>query len=107
VIVGMPLVIEQKIFDCAIVLNSGYILSVRSETPLPTHREFYEDRWFPSGKDVRSNTIELSSQRVPFGPDIIFGLQGIDSAVIGVEIYEDLRVPLVPMNTRRWQGQQR
>lgn len=107
VIVRIPLVIGQKIFNCAIVLKSGHILGVRSKTPLPTHREFYEDRWFPSGKDVRSNTIELSNQRVPFGTDIIFGLQKIDSAIIGVVIYEDLRVPLVPMNTQRWQEQQR
>ena len=61
----------------------------------------YEDRWFPSGKGAHSNTIELSNPELLFGTDIIFGLQGIDSAIIGVEIYEDLLLPLVPMNTRR------
>lgn len=86
VIVRMPLVIEQKIFDCAIVLNSGYILGGRSRTPLPTYREYYEDRWFPSSQDAHSNTIELSNREVHFGTGIIFGLQVIDSAIIGVEI---------------------
>lgn len=96
VIVGMPLVIEQKIFDCAIELNSGHILGVGSKTLLPTCREFCEDRWFSSRKDARCNTIELSNQEVPFGTDIVFGLQVIDSAIIGVGICEDLRVRLAP-----------
>ena len=85
-IVGMPLVIGQKIFDCAIVLNSGYVLGGGSRIPLPTYREYYEDCWFPSGKDARSNTIELSNPEVHFGKGIIFGLQVIDSAIIGVEM---------------------
>ncbi len=101
VIVRIPLVVGQKIFNCAIVLKSGHILSFGSITILPIYREFYEDCWFLSGTDAPSNTIELSNQGVPFGTEIIFGLREIESAIIGVEIYEDLRVPLVPMNTRR------
>jgi NAD+ synthase (glutamine-hydrolysing) len=96
VIVGMPLVVEQKIFNCAVVLNSSHILGVIPKTLLPTYREFYEDRWFSSSTDARSHTIELSNQEVPFGTDILFGLQGIDSAIIGVEICEDLWVPSAP-----------
>ncbi len=96
VIVGMPLVIEQKIFNCAVVLNSGHILGVIPKTLLPTYKEFYEDRWFSPSTDARSNTIELAGQRVPFGTDILFRLRGIDSGIIGVEICEDLWVPLSP-----------
>jgi NAD+ synthase (glutamine-hydrolysing) len=96
VIVGMPLVVEQKIFNCAIVLNSGHILGVIPKTLLPTYKEFYEDRWFSSSTDARSHTIELANQEVPFGVDILFRLRGIASAIIGVEICEDLWVPLSP-----------
>ena len=96
VIVGMPLVVEQKIFNCAVVLSSSRILGVIPKTLLPTYKEFYEDRWFSPSKDARSHTIELAGQEVPFGTDILFRLRGIASGIIGVEICEDLWVPLSP-----------
>lgn len=96
VMVGMPLVVEQGIFNCAVVLNSGRILGVVPKTLIPTYKEFYEERWFSSGRDKRSDTIELARQQVPFGTDILFRLHGIDSGIIGVEICEDLWVPLAP-----------
>ena len=96
VVVGMPLVVEQKLFNCAVVLNSGRILGVIPKTLLPGYREFYEDRWFAPANEAGSTTIELAGQEVPFGTDILFRLRGINSAVIGVEICEDLWVPLAP-----------
>jgi NAD+ synthase (glutamine-hydrolysing) len=96
VVVGMPLVVDQKIFNCAVVLNSGRILGVIPKTLLPTYKEFYEDRWFSPSGDRRVDTIELAGQQVPFGTDILFRLRGIDLAIIGVEICEDLWVPLSP-----------
>ena len=96
VTVGMPLVVDQKIFNCAVVLNSGRVLGVIPKTLLPTYREFYEDRWFSPGSDAHSDTIELAGQQVPFGTDILFKLRGITSAIIGIEICEDLWVPLSP-----------
>jgi NAD+ synthase (glutamine-hydrolysing) len=96
VIAGMPLVVEQKIFNCAVVLNSGKVLGVVPKTLLPTYKEFYEDRWFTSGSEARTDTIELAGQRVAFGTDILFKLRGIEAGVIGVEICEDLWLPLSP-----------
>jgi len=96
VIIGMPLDIEQRIFNCAVVLNSGHFLGVIPKTLLPSYKEFYEDRWFTSSLDARCDTVELLGERVPFGTDILFGLRGIPSALIGVEICEDLWVPLSP-----------
>jgi NAD+ synthase (glutamine-hydrolysing) len=96
VVVGMPLSVEQKIFNCAVVLNSGRILGVIPKTLLPSYKEFYEDRWFSPSTDARSDTIELAGQRVPFGTDILFELRGTASASVGLEICEDLWVPLSP-----------
>ena len=94
VVVGMPLSVEQKIFNCAVVLSSGRILGVIPKTFLPSYKEFYEDRWFSPGTDARLNSIELAGQRAPFGTDILFELRGIASAIIGIEICEDLWIPL-------------
>jgi NAD+ synthase (glutamine-hydrolysing) len=96
VVVGMPLSVEQKIFNCAVVLNCGRVLGVIPKALLPSYREFYEDRWFSPARDARAETIEVAGQRVPFGTDILFQLQTIASAVVGVEICEDLWVPLSP-----------
>ena len=94
VVVGMPLSVEQKIFNCAVALSSGRILGVIPKTFLPSYKEFYEDRWFSPSTDARLNTIELAGQRAPFGTDILFELRGIASAIIGIEICEDLWIPL-------------
>jgi NAD+ synthase (glutamine-hydrolysing) len=96
VIVGMPLAHEQQIFNCGVVLNKGHILGVVPKTSLPSYKEFYEARWFTSGKDSRDNTIELAGQNVPFGADILFSLKGVPTAVIGLEVCEDLWIPLAP-----------
>jgi NAD+ synthase (glutamine-hydrolysing) len=96
VIVGMPLDVEQRIFNCAVVLNSGHILGVIPKTLLPSYREFYEDRWFTSSMDAHHDGIELLGEQVPFGTDILFGLGGIPPAIIGVEVCEDLWMPMSP-----------
>lgn len=96
VVVGMPLALDQKIFNCAVVLDAGHILGVVPKTVLPTYKEFYEGRWFSTASDSRLDTVELAGQRVPFGTDILFRLRGLASAAVGVEICEDLCVPLSP-----------
>ncbi len=94
-IVGAPLLIEHKIFNCAVVINAGHILGIIPKTFIPSYREFYEDRWFTSG-DTYTGDAEIGGEQVPFGTDILFPLQGIPAAIVGVEICEDLWVPLSP-----------
>ncbi|MBI4333103.1 MAG: NAD(+) synthase [Chloroflexi bacterium] len=96
IIVGLPLVVDQKVFNCAAVTSAGRLLGVVPKTLLPTYKEFYESRWFSPGPDARATTIDLADQQVPFGTDILFKLRGIAPAVIGVELCEDLWVPLAP-----------
>ncbi len=96
VIVGLPLDVDQKIFNCAVALNRGHVLGVMPKTLLPAYKEFYEDRWFTSSMDARCDTVELLGEQVPFGTDILFRLRGIASGLIGVEICEDLWVSLSP-----------
>ena len=95
-IIGMPLYAEQKIYNCAVVINRGIILGVVPKTFLPDYKEFYEDRWFASGAFARSGTISLAGQDVQFGTDFIFKLKGVPSAIFGVEVCEDLWVPFSP-----------
>jgi NAD+ synthase (glutamine-hydrolysing) len=95
VVVGMPLIVEQRIFNCAVVVNSGKILGVVPKTLLPSYKEFYEDRWWSSATEAQSTTIELAGQQVAFGTDVLFRLNGTDG-IVGVEVCEDLWTPLAP-----------
>ncbi len=96
VMVGMPLAVEQKIFNCAVVINAGKILGAVPKTYLPSYKEFYDDRWFESGEKAHTSAIELCGQEVPFGTDLLFKLKGPVQALIGIEICEDLWVPFAP-----------
>jgi NAD+ synthase (glutamine-hydrolysing) len=96
VILGMPVAVEQKIYNCAVVINAGRILGVVPKTYLPTYKEFYDERWFESGGNVHSDTIELAGLTVPFGGDLLFKLKNIPDAILGVEVCEDLWVPFAP-----------
>jgi NAD+ synthase (glutamine-hydrolysing) len=92
VVAGLPLVAEGRLFDCAAVVQSGKVLGVVPKQCIPNHREFYERRWFDSGKGVDTEII-LGGERVPFGA-LLFELG--DKLVLGVEVCEDLWVPLPP-----------
>ena len=96
IIVGMPLSVEQKIFNVAVVINNASILGAIPKTFLPNYKEFYDERWFESGGNVYGSVIQLAGQQVPFGTDILFRIKQLPSALFGVEICEDLWVPFAP-----------
>jgi NAD+ synthase (glutamine-hydrolysing) len=95
IIAGMPLLVEQKVFNCAVVISAGRILGIVPKTFIPTYKEFYEERWWSSASMAQTETIELAGRQVPFGTDLLFRLNNGDG-IIGVEICEDLWVPLAP-----------
>jgi NAD+ synthase (glutamine-hydrolysing) len=96
IIAGMPLCVEQKVFNCAVAMKEGRILGVVPKTYLPTYKEFYEDRWFESGEKAGTSAIELCGREVPFGTDLLFKIKGAVPVTIGIEICEDLWVPFAP-----------
>ncbi len=69
---------------------------------IPTYKEFYELRWFSPGRSNVPPEIEINGRVVPFGVDLLFeaehapGRQQSTNVVIGVEICEDLWVPIPP-----------
>jgi NAD+ synthase (glutamine-hydrolysing) len=99
IIVGLPLCIDQKLFNCAAVINSGHILGIIPKTYLPSYKEFYENRWFVSGEEACSDTAHIGETAIPFGATILFSTH---SAVIGVELCEDMWVPLAPHEYQGW-----
>jgi NAD+ synthase (glutamine-hydrolysing) len=95
-VVGAPLRQGARIYNCAVVVHRGRVLGVVPKTYLPTYREFYEARHFGSGEDVAGLEISIGTIRVPFGTDLLFEANDVPGLVIGVEICEDMWIPVTP-----------
>lgn len=101
VIVGMPVMHKNQLFNVAVVLSQGKILAVVPKTHLPNNNEFYEKRWFASGAQLVDSTIEFNNEIVPFGSDICFVSNEFSFAI---ELCEDLWVPIPPSSQHAIQG---
>ena len=101
IIAGMPVRVESHLFNTAVVLQGGHILGVVPKTHLPNNNEFYEKRWFTSGTLADVKTISLSGEQVPFGTDLLF-TDG--KFTFGIEICEDLWVPIPPSSQQALHG---
>jgi NAD+ synthase (glutamine-hydrolysing) len=95
-IVGMPLRVQQRLFNCAVVLQRGRILGVVPKTFLPNYGEFYEARQFSSGEEATVHTVSLLGQQVPFGSRQIFAAADLPLLRLHVEICEDVWTPIPP-----------
>ncbi|WP_160010237.1 NAD(+) synthase [Rhizobium sp. 18055] len=95
-LVGAPLQSEGRLYNCAIAIHAGRILGVVPKVHLPNYREFYEKRWFASGRTVRGQTIKLAGETVPFGIDMIFAAEDRADFVFHIEICEDVWAPSPP-----------
>jgi NAD+ synthase (glutamine-hydrolysing) len=95
-IVGAPLAVEARLYNCAVVIQRGRILGVTPKTYLPNYREFYELRQFTSGEAAARATIDVAGQHeVPFGA-LVFRATNQPLLALHVEICEDLWTPIPP-----------
>ncbi|MCQ2328108.1 MAG: NAD(+) synthase [Paludibacteraceae bacterium] len=108
VLVGAPLKVDNNLFNCAFVLTDGEVVGVVPKINLPNTGEFYEKRWFTSGRAVREinghpriPTVELWGGDVPFGIDLLFMTRAY---CFGIEVCEDLWSPLPPSTQLAIQG---
>lgn len=96
-VVGAPVRFRNNLYNCGAVISSGNIRALIPKIYIPTYGEFYEARWFASGRDLRGETVRIGDTEIPFGPDIL-AEDPVTGAVLGVEICEDLWVPDKPSN---------
>ena len=90
IIVGSPIKCENKLYNCAVVINNGKILGIVPKTYIPNYNEFYEMRWFKSSNDLKIKEINLFNEIVPIGVDLIFTSKLDYELKFGVEICEDV-----------------
>ena len=70
-IIGIPVEINGALLNCAAVIQNGRILGIVPKIYLPNYKEFYEMRWFASGKHYQT-TISLGEQKnIPVSPYLL------------------------------------
>ncbi len=89
VIVGAPLWYRDRLYNCAVVMQQQKIIGIVPKSYLANYREFYEKRWFSSGKELQKATL----LDAPFGADLLFRYEDF---CFGVEICEDLWTLMPP-----------
>ena len=95
-LVGAPLRIANRLFNCGIALYQGQILGVTPKSYLPNYREFYEPRQFAAAAAATQSEIELCGQTVPFGARLVFQARERPDFAFSIEICEDVWTPLPP-----------
>lgn len=94
--VGLPLVVDDRLFNCAVTLAGGRPIAVAPKAYPPNYREFYELRWFQPARSARSVDIALLGTRVPFGTDVLVHVADVPGFVLHTDICEDLWTPIPP-----------
>lgn len=95
VVVGCPIIVNQKLYNCAVVINRGEILGIVPKTHLPNYSEFYELRHFTSGEGL-DEMVMIGDEYITVCANQVFTCENIPELVIACEICEDLWVPLPP-----------
>lgn len=100
-IVGAPLVTDNRLINAAIAFQSGKIIGVVPKTYLPNYKEFQEQRWFTSATELWDKTISIGNNAYPMNSHLLFTSGQVK---VGIEICEDLWVPVPPSSLLAMEG---
>lgn len=92
-VIGAPIADKGLLYNCGLLLADGQVQGVVPKSHLPNYNEFYEQRWFASGKNISDRTITVAGQTVPFGTDLLFTVNGTQ---VAIEVCEDAFAPISP-----------
>jgi NAD+ synthase (glutamine-hydrolysing) len=95
-VVGVPLVAEGGLFNCAVVVHRGSVLGVAPKSYLPEYHEFYEKRQFRAARDLIGETMTVLGETVPAGADLIFQSTDLPAFALFAEVCEDLWAAVPP-----------
>lgn len=102
IVVGLPLRVGSSLYNTAAVICQGQLLALIPKQFLPNYQEFYEARWFASATGDEPSMIAVGEfGEVPFGIDILIESGDL---IVGVEICEDLWMPVPPSSLQACAG---
>lgn len=103
-IVGLPWLDGASLFNVAAVIHRGSLLGIVPKSYLPNYKEFYEHRWFAPADKVTNSFVDFDGKGIPFGTDLLFKAADLPGCIIGVEICEDLWMPIPPSSLQAIHG---
>lgn len=92
IVVGLPVRTHNMLFNCAAVIQRGRLLGIVPKTYIPEYNEFYEKRWWVSGRNIEM-TIDIAGTQTMLSSSQLFK---IGDSLIGIEICEDLWTAIPP-----------
>ena len=101
-IVGLPFLVDEKLYNAAAVFSNGELLGIVPKSYLPNYGEYADKRWFTSGRDVHG--IVVGNEYTPFGTDLLFSCKEFPACTIGIEICEDLWAHIPPSSLQAAAG---
>ena len=102
-VVGMPIVKQQVLYNCAVWIQDGIILGIIPKINIPNYGEFYEGRYFSRGNE-EAVPFSICGQEALFGTNILLECEELKELVVGCEICEDLWVPMPPSTQHALEG---
>jgi NAD+ synthase (glutamine-hydrolysing) len=94
--VGLPVRFNNKLYNCAAIIQKGLILGIVPKTHLPNYGEFYEKRQFAPAPTEDDYITFCGQEAVSFGAGQVFPCENIPELALGFEICEDLWAPDSP-----------
>ncbi|MBQ5839091.1 MAG: NAD(+) synthase, partial [Bacteroidaceae bacterium] len=100
-IVGMPVVCNHNMLNCAVVLQKGKIQGIVAKSFLSNHRDSSEKRWFTSITEAENSKVWLCGDQVEISRYHIFNTP---SCSFAIEIGHDMWAPIPPSSTLSLMG---
>lgn len=94
IVLGVPLLSNSHLYNCGLVLQNGELKGAVPKTYLPNYKEFYEKRWFSSGRGLTSSFLRFNDFNVEFGTNLLFSADRYFR--FGIELCEDLWAVIPP-----------
>lgn len=102
VVVGLPIRVQGGLYNAAAAICDGQVLGIVPKQHLPNYQEFYEARWFAAAHGSEAKTVDFGTLgEVPFGIDLLFECGDL---VVGIEVCEDLWMPIPPSSLQASAG---
>ena len=103
-VVGAPIAEGGRLYNCAVFISGGKILGIIPKQYLPNTQEFYDERWFTSGRNASTDALLRNGEDIPFGVDLLFRIKQMPECLVGVEICEDGWVTEPPSGKQALRG---
>ncbi|HEY8500686.1 MAG TPA: NAD(+) synthase [Clostridia bacterium] len=103
-VVGLPLLIKNRLYNCAAVIQKGQIKGIVPKSCIPNNNEFYEKRWFREGGNLDADYVSIFGEDIPCGLDLIFEDGEYSQLCSAVEICEDMWMPVPPSSKKALDG---